>query len=108
MDERRIHQIFLASVVLKGMDAAIEVVSGIALIFASHQAIVGIVHWITQNELAEDPHDFVANSLAGFSIRRVEVKRVRASPHLLTLRSFAGLASLRDRHFGPPMMGSEE
>ena len=40
-------------------------------------------------------------NLAGFSIRRVDVKRVRALPHLLALRSFAGLASLRDRHVWP-------
>ena len=43
-----------------------------------------------------------------FSIRRVEVKRFRAFRFVGFRRSFAGLASLRDRPFGPPSMGSEE
>src|SRR5438046_10120374 len=39
---------------------------------------------------------------------RVGVKRFQTPPSILVLMSLAGiLASLRDRHSGPPMMGSE-
>ena len=44
------------------------------------------------------------SSLSG----RVGVKRFQTAPSILVLMSLAGiLASLRDRHSGPPMMGSE-
>jgi hypothetical protein len=44
------------------------------------------------------------SSLSG----RVGVKRFQTAPSILVLMSLAEvLASLRDRHSGPPMMGSE-
>jgi uncharacterized membrane protein len=63
MDEKRIHQVFFVSVLLKGLDAAAEIVAGLALALTTQQAILRLVQWITHNELIEDPHDFVANSL---------------------------------------------
>jgi len=45
---------------------------------------------------------------AGFSIRRFEVKRFRAFHFTGIWRLSRGLASLRDRRFGLPSMGSEE
>ncbi|MCG6858051.1 MAG: DUF2127 domain-containing protein [Salaquimonas sp.] len=67
MTEHRIHQIFVVSVILKGLHALIECAGGILfyLVPASH-----IAHWIdiaTQEELVEDPRDFVANQLLGFA-----------------------------------------
>ena len=53
--------------------------------------------------LAGRPAHF-ESSLSG----RVGVKRFQTAPSILVLMSLAGiLASLRDRHSGPPMMGSE-
>lgn len=60
MKERRIHQIFEVSVLLKGAHALIECLSGIALALVSTNTIVGLVNWLTQEELVEDPHDFIA------------------------------------------------
>lgn len=39
MQERRIHQIFEASVLLKGAHAAVETAGGIALILTDNQSI---------------------------------------------------------------------
>lgn len=63
VDEKRIHRIFFVSVLLKGLDAAAEVIAGIALAIATQQTILGLTQWMIHNELVEDPHDLVANGL---------------------------------------------
>ncbi len=63
MNERRIHQIFEVSVLLKGAHALLECVGGLTLVFVSTGAIVKFVNIITQEELLEDPHDIVATHL---------------------------------------------
>ncbi len=63
MNEQRIHQIFFISVLLKGADALIECIGGGALAFVSTGAVTGLVNSLTQEELIEDPHDFVATHL---------------------------------------------
>ena len=72
MKEQRIHQIFELSVLLKGVDALIECISGVALALISTTTIATLANSLTQEELIEDPHDFVANHLLawahGFSV----------------------------------------
>src|SRR5437899_9257328 len=63
MNERRIHQIFVISVLLKGAHALIECIGGLALAFVSTSAITRLVNALTQEELLEDPNDFVAAHL---------------------------------------------
>ncbi|MHB8477585.1 MAG: DUF2127 domain-containing protein [Steroidobacteraceae bacterium] len=63
MNEHRIHQIFFISVLLKGADALIECISGVVLAFVSTSAVTRLVSSLTQEELIEDPHDFVATHL---------------------------------------------
>lgn len=63
MNERRIHQIFVVGVLLKGAHALIECAGGIALAIVSTRAIVALVNALTQDELVEDPNDFVATHL---------------------------------------------
>jgi uncharacterized membrane protein len=62
-NERRIHQIFVVSVLLKGAHALIECVGGIALYLVSTDTIVALVNKVTQEELVEDPNDLVASHL---------------------------------------------
>ena len=72
MQERRIHQIFEVSVLLKGAHAAVEAVGGLALVHTNNQRIRDFVTQATQSELIEDKRDFIANHLVtwaqGFSI----------------------------------------
>jgi uncharacterized membrane protein len=63
MNERRIHQIFEISVLLKGAHALIECIGGLVLAFVSTNAITSLVNALTQDELIEDPKDFVAAHL---------------------------------------------
>ncbi len=55
--------LFRVSVILKGLDALLELIGGFALWWVSPGLIVRIVHFLTQDEIAEDPHDLVANLL---------------------------------------------
>jgi uncharacterized membrane protein len=63
MNERRIHQIFVISVLLKGAHALIESIGGIALYLVSTDTIVALVNRATQEEIREDRNDFVATHL---------------------------------------------
>ncbi|MGH6883670.1 DUF2127 domain-containing protein [Hypericibacter sp.] len=63
MNERRIRQIFEISLLLKGAHALIECIGGVALYLVSMNSIVALVNMITQEELIEDPNDFVATHL---------------------------------------------
>jgi uncharacterized membrane protein len=63
MNERRIHQIFQISVLLKGVHALIECAGGILLYFVTTAEVVMWVNTLTQEELVEDPKDFIANHL---------------------------------------------
>ncbi len=67
MNERRIHQMFEVSVLLKGAHALIECIGGLALALVSTRTIVALVNRLTQDELVEDPQDFVASHLAGLA-----------------------------------------
>jgi len=67
MNEKRIHQAFEISVLLKGAHALIECLGGIALYFLSAATIVGWVNRLTQDELSEDPHDFLASHLSALA-----------------------------------------
>ena len=62
MNEQR-HRIFKVSVLLKGAHAVIECIGGLALALASTTRIVGWVNKLTQDELIEDPNDFIATYL---------------------------------------------
>ena len=73
MQERRIHQLFEISVLLKGVHAASECIGGIALALTNNASIRHLVARLTKTELTEDERDFIANHLVswaqGFSIQ---------------------------------------
>jgi uncharacterized membrane protein len=63
MNEHRIHQIFEVGILLKGAHALIECLGGIAFALVSAGSIANFVNAITQEELIEDPNDFIATHL---------------------------------------------
>lgn len=73
MQEREFHKLFQASVLLKGAHALLECTGGLALAFIGSNTIVRLVERVTQDELIEDRHDFVATHLLswveGFSVQ---------------------------------------
>lgn len=67
MQEKRIHQVFVASVLFKGAHALIEIVGGIALYLVSTETIVRTINAWSYDELIEDKNDWVANQLLAFA-----------------------------------------
>jgi uncharacterized membrane protein len=72
VQERRIHELFEVSVLLKGAHAAIECIGGLLLWLTGNDVIVRIVASLTQDELREDRSDFIAQHIMtwanGFSL----------------------------------------
>ncbi|WP_332602694.1 DUF2127 domain-containing protein [Arthrobacter sp. S2(2024)] len=58
---------FRVSLILKGLDGVLELIGGVLLLLVTPQQIGDLVGFLTQHELAQDPHDFLANSLVHLS-----------------------------------------
>ena len=56
-------QTFEVGIILKGLDGMLEVIGGLLLLVVSPATIDRIVTSLTQHELSEDPHDFLATHL---------------------------------------------
>ena len=54
---------FKASILVKGVDGLLEVVGGLILLFVPTDRLNHLAHWLTQHELSQDRHDFVATHL---------------------------------------------
>jgi uncharacterized membrane protein len=67
MNERRIHQVFELGVLLKGAHAAIECIGGVALAVVAPGTIATLVNTWTQDELIEEPNDFIATHLLAWA-----------------------------------------
>jgi uncharacterized membrane protein len=58
---------FLIGVVLKGLDGVLELFGGLLLLAVSPAAINDRARALTQHELSEDPHDFLATHLLHYT-----------------------------------------
>jgi uncharacterized membrane protein len=56
-------QTFEVGIILKGLDGVLEVMGGLLLLVVSPATINRVVTSLTQHELSEDPHDFLATHL---------------------------------------------
>src|SRR6516165_9014041 len=54
---------FDVALVLKGLDGLLELAGGILLLVISPDALNHLAHRLTQHELSQDPHDFLAHHL---------------------------------------------
>ena len=54
---------FRVGLFFKGIDGLIETIGGILLLFIKPDQINHLAHWLTQGQLSEDPHDFIANHI---------------------------------------------
>jgi uncharacterized membrane protein len=61
--EEKIHLAFEISLLLKGLFALGQIIGGIVAFFATKEFLLKTVSVLTQEELAEDPRDLVANFL---------------------------------------------
>ena len=54
---------FAVGIILKGLDGVLELVGGVLLLVVSPTTIDQLSRTLTQHELSEDPHDFLATHL---------------------------------------------
>lgn len=54
---------FRISLYLKALDGTLEIIGGILLLFIKPEQINHFARWLTEGELSEDPHDFIANHI---------------------------------------------
>jgi len=57
---RSLDRVFRVSVILKGVDGALEIIGGVLLLVLSPSSIDRLARTLTQHELSQDPHDFIA------------------------------------------------
>jgi uncharacterized membrane protein len=57
---KRLDRVFRISVTLKAIDGALEIIGGLLLLALSPSKINSLARTLTQHELSQDPHDFVA------------------------------------------------
>lgn len=57
---RWLHRLFEASLVIKGVLATLEALSGLGLLLTANHRIVALVDWLTRYEIAEGPQDGLA------------------------------------------------
>lgn len=58
-----IDKAFRISLWLKGLDGLLETAGGILLLIITPAQIDRFARWLTQGELSENPHDFIANHI---------------------------------------------
>ena len=56
-------QTFEVGIILKGVDGLLEMIGGLLLLAVSPATVDRVVTSLTQHELSEDPHDFLATHL---------------------------------------------
>lgn len=61
--EKNLHLVFEITLILKGIFALLEIIGGILAYFMTQELLLRLVVAITQEELTQDPRDFVARYL---------------------------------------------
>ena len=57
------HRVFTLGIWLKGLDGVLEMIGGVLLLVTSASTLNWLVVALTQHELGEDPHDWLATTL---------------------------------------------
>jgi uncharacterized membrane protein len=102
---RRLDNTFKVSIILKGVDGLLEIVGGIVLLFVTPATIDHLVRALTQHELTQDPHDFIALHLLHSAGSLTHRTTIFASIYLLShglAKVVLVVALLRDRLWAYP------
>ena len=79
--ERSIYRLFEIGIVLKGVNAAVELVLGFLFLFVN---VGALVQALIQNELIEDPDSFLATHLQGAAARITPGAELYSALYLLS------------------------
>ncbi len=104
---RSLDRVFRISVTLKGIDGALEVAGGLLLLILSPTTIHATVRTLTEHELSQDPHDFIARHLLHASGGLNHGTTIYAGIYLLShglAKIAVVIAVLQDRLWAYPAM----
>lgn len=96
---------FRISVALKGLDGALETIGGLILLFVRPDAIARLARTLTQHELSQDPHDFIARHVLRSATHLSHGTTFFAALYLLThgaAKVFLVVAVLQHRFWAYP------
>lgn len=71
-------------IIIKGIDGTLEIIGGILVLALSPHAIRGITQFLTQRELSEDPHSFIAAHILKAGEHLAQGHNLFAAAFLLT------------------------
>jgi uncharacterized membrane protein len=80
---RSLDRTFRVTLVLKGIDGALELLGGLALLAISPRSMDALVRALTQHELSSDPDDFVATHILHATSALTHGTRIFAAMYLL-------------------------
>ena len=104
---RSLDTTFRVSIIIKGVDGALEIIGGTILLFVSPTTIDRVVRSLTQHELSEDPRDFVARHLLHSAGQLTHGGTLFAAVYLLShgiAKVVLVVALLRDQLWAYPAM----
>jgi uncharacterized membrane protein len=64
-EKKYIKKAFEFGIILKGIDAVIEIISSFLILFVTKSYVMHLALLVVNNELLEDPKDFIANYILG-------------------------------------------
>lgn len=105
ISEKKIHELFEVSIILKGVHAALELIGGLFLMFVSTSVITGWVVRLTQKELIEQPNDVITNYFLQMTHHLSVSGKSFAAFYLLShgiIKLFLVAALLRDKVWAYP------
>ena len=98
---------FAVGIILKGLDGVLEVVGGVLLLVVKPSTIDQLSRALTQHELSEDPHDFLATHLLHAADRLTGPSLEFGALYLLShglIKIVLVAALLRDKIWAYPWM----
>ena len=98
---------FKVTVTIKGLDGALEIVGGAILLFVRPHTIDQFAHALTQHELSQDPHDFIARHVLHSAGQLTHGSTLFAALYLIThgvAKVVLVIALLRNQLWAYPSM----
>ncbi len=103
----RFDTVFRISIILKGIDAALETIGGVILLFVTSKDITHFAKWLTRSTLAANPHNSIANYLNHSAEHLATDATLIGAIYLLShgiIKLFIIVNVLRDKYWAYPVL----
>ncbi|MGH8800386.1 MAG: DUF2127 domain-containing protein [Casimicrobiaceae bacterium] len=80
----RTHRLFELALLMKSLNALVELVGGLLALFVPLRTVDRLVLWLTASDIADDPHDWLANTLVHAAEKLSMGTKLFASFYLLS------------------------